>query len=172
MLEQQAESLLRYRHLVGGNRQPSFGHVENTLRRAAIALGIMQHALAHTIRAYDVRDEFIAPDRQGFGASPPLASRERLAGHARALAALIDALDLEPPIVVGHSYGGSIALRLALDRPGLARGYVLLGPATHGDVGPVAWYNHVGAAPVLGPFFAYAVAPIAGPIAMLLRIAP
>jgi pimeloyl-ACP methyl ester carboxylesterase len=105
----------------------------------------------------------IALDRQGFGGSPPLRSRRRLAGHARAVAALIDALWLDRPIVVGHSYGGAVALRLALDRPGLAGGYVLLGPATHGDVGPVAWHNHAGAAPAVGWLMAYVVTPIAGP---------
>jgi pimeloyl-ACP methyl ester carboxylesterase len=111
----------------------------------------------------------LAMDRPGFGGSPPFADRAlltegRLAAHARSAAALIEALELERPIVVGHSYGGAVALRLALDRPGLAGGYVLLAPATHGDVGPVAWYNHAGATPVLGWLLARAVAPVAGPI--------
>jgi pimeloyl-ACP methyl ester carboxylesterase len=111
----------------------------------------------------------VAMDRPGFGASPPFADRAlvaegRLAAHARVAAAAIEALDLRRPIVVGHSYGGAVALRLALDRPGLAGGYLLLAPATHGDVGPVAWYNHVGASPAAGWLFARAVAPAAGPI--------
>lgn len=107
----------------------------------------------------------IAMDRQGFGGSPAFArSGGRLEGHARAVAAVIEALGLERPIVVGHSYGGAVALRLALDRPGLVGGYLLLGAATHGDVGPVAWYNHVGAVPGLGWLFAHAVVPVAGPI--------
>jgi pimeloyl-ACP methyl ester carboxylesterase len=107
----------------------------------------------------------IAMDRPGFGGSPPFRpGGDRLDGHARAVAALIEALGLEKPIVVGHSYGGAVALRLALDRPGLAGGYLLLGPATHGDVGPVAWYNHLGAAPGVGWVFAHAVVPVAGPI--------
>jgi pimeloyl-ACP methyl ester carboxylesterase len=111
----------------------------------------------------------VAMDRPGFGASPPFADRAlltdgRLAAHARAAAAVIETLQLERPIVVAHSYGGAVALRLALDRPGLAGGYVLLAPATHGDVGPVAWYNHVGAVPVGGWLLARAVAPTAGPV--------
>jgi pimeloyl-ACP methyl ester carboxylesterase len=110
----------------------------------------------------------IAFDRPGFGASPnfsssEFSSRDRLAGHAAAAAALIDALELEDPVVIGHSYGGAVVLRLALDYPDAAGGLVLLGPATHGDVGPVAWYNHVGATPVLGWAFSRTIIPIAGP---------
>jgi pimeloyl-ACP methyl ester carboxylesterase len=109
-----------------------------------------------------------AMDRPGFAGSPAggddLFKDGRLAGHARAVAALIEAEGYDRPIVVGHSYGGAIALRLALDRPELAGGYVLLGPATHGDVGPAAWYNHVGAAPVGGWLFAHTLVPAFGPI--------
>jgi pimeloyl-ACP methyl ester carboxylesterase len=111
----------------------------------------------------------VAMDRPGFGGSPAgrdaLFKDGRLAGHARAIAALIEAEGHDRPIVVGHSYGGAIALRLALERPGLAGGYVLLGPATHGDVGPAAWYNHAGAAPVAGWMFAHALVPLFGPVA-------
>jgi pimeloyl-ACP methyl ester carboxylesterase len=107
----------------------------------------------------------IAIDRQGFGGSPGAPRKPgRLRSHARAVGALIDALGLERPIVVGHSYGAAVGLRLAIDRPGLSGGYVLLGPATHGDVGPVAWFNYVGAAPGFGWLFAYAVTPIFGPL--------
>jgi len=105
----------------------------------------------------------IAFDRPGFGGSPGFDGAPRLAGHAAALAALIEALELEQPLVVGHSYGGAVALRHAIDFPGTVTGYVLLGPVTHGDVGPAAWYNHVGATPVLGWLFSRAVIPIAGP---------
>lgn len=106
----------------------------------------------------------IAMDRPGFGWSPAFSGRDRLEGHARAVAAVIEAIGLEKPIVIGHSYGGAVALRLALDRPGLAGGYVLLGSATHGDVGPVAWFNHVGATPVAGWLFAHSIVPLVGPI--------
>ena len=41
-----AEHGLRHADFVVGNRQAAFGDVENALRRAAVALGIVQHALA------------------------------------------------------------------------------------------------------------------------------
>lgn len=107
----------------------------------------------------------VALDRPGFGGTPALDDADRLGGHARAIAALIEAEGFDRPIVVAHSYGGAVSLRLALDRPGLAGGYVLLGPATHGDVGPVAWYNDAAAIPVVGWVLTRCVAPIAGPIA-------
>ena len=42
-------------------------------------------------------------------------------------AAFMDALGIERPVVVGHSMGGQVALRLAIDRPGRVRALVLLG---------------------------------------------
>lgn len=51
---------------------------------------------------------------QGFSARPP---RELLAldGMARGIAALMAALGVSPELVVGHSAGGAIAIRMALD---------------------------------------------------------
>ncbi len=113
-------------------------------------------------------DDFrvLAVDRPGAGHSPSrgLSARDRLAGHADAVAALIVAENIENPIVVGHSYGGAVAVRTALDHPELLSGLVLVAPVTHGYVGPVSWYNHVGAAPVAGFIFNRFLVPIAGPL--------
>lgn len=106
----------------------------------------------------------IALDRPGFGGSPPLAEGPRLQGHADAVAALIEAEGLERPVVVGHSYGGAVALRFALDHPGAASGLVLLGAPSQAYVGPTSWYNYAAAAPVVGRGFSRFVAPIAGPL--------
>ncbi len=106
----------------------------------------------------------IAMDRPGFGGSAPLAPGPRLSGHAATVAALIEAEGLERPIILGHSYGGAVALRFALDYPDMASGFVLLGAPSQAYVGPVAWYNHVTAAPLVGRAFSRFIAPIAGPI--------
>jgi pimeloyl-ACP methyl ester carboxylesterase len=42
------------------------------------------------------------------------------------IAAVADALELMPSIVVGHSYGGEVSWRLALDRPDLLEALVLV----------------------------------------------
>lgn len=70
----------------------------------------------------------IAPALPGFGGSdgPPLL-RIDLKAYSRRIAGLIDALALgEPVFVVGHSFGGGVALQLATDRPDLVRSLTLV----------------------------------------------
>lgn len=107
----------------------------------------------------------LAVDRPGFGHSSVrgLSRRERLASHADALARLVVADCREPPLVVAHSYGAAVALRLALDHPHLVHALVLLAPASHGYVGPVAWYNHVATIPVVGWLMRWLATPVLGP---------
>lgn len=63
---------------------------------------------------------FILIDYLGSGASDhPVRFDYSLAAHARVLAAVLDALGLEDVDVLGHSMGGSVAIRLALDHPRL-----------------------------------------------------
>jgi pimeloyl-ACP methyl ester carboxylesterase len=50
-------------------------------------------------------------------------------GVAAMVREVIAALGLERPILLGHSYGGVVALRLAASFPGLLRGLILLSPA-------------------------------------------
>jgi pimeloyl-ACP methyl ester carboxylesterase len=69
----------------------------------------------------------IAPALPGFGGSdgPPLL-RIDLKADSRRIAGLIDALALEEPVfLVGHSFGGGVALQLATDRPDLVRSLTL-----------------------------------------------
>jgi non-heme chloroperoxidase len=53
--------------------------------------------------------------------------RYRTRDFAADAAAFIEALDLGPPVVVGHSMGSANAMRLAIDRPDLVRGLVAAG---------------------------------------------
>ncbi|WP_323782109.1 alpha/beta hydrolase [Thalassovita sp.] len=73
----------------------------------------------------------IAIDRPGMGWSE---RGDETPANPRAQAAqiveLIDALDLDRPLVVGHSLGGAISLCLALDFPHKTRGLALLAPLT------------------------------------------
>jgi pimeloyl-ACP methyl ester carboxylesterase len=69
----------------------------------------------------------IVYDRRGFGRSErpqPLRMDVRL--HADDAAALLEALDAVPAVVIGRSQGGEIALDLALRHPGHVRALVLL----------------------------------------------
>jgi lipase len=65
-----------------------------------------------------------APDLLGHGRSS-WAAPWTIDANAAALAALLDA----PTVVVGHSFGGAIALTLAASRPDLVSALVLLDPA-------------------------------------------
>ena len=69
----------------------------------------------------------------------------------------------EKSVVVGHSFGGAVALRVALDRPDLVKGLVLLAPVTHDWGGDGhAWYNRFAASRLIGPAFSQVV-PLVGP---------
>jgi pimeloyl-ACP methyl ester carboxylesterase len=78
------------------------------------------------------RFRMIALDRPGSGYSPRAQHVPAdLRAQAATVAALIDALGLERPLVVGHSLGGAIALALALDYPDRVAGLALVAPLTH-----------------------------------------
>ncbi|MGE6697032.1 alpha/beta fold hydrolase [Hyphomonas sp. NPDC076900] len=108
-------------------------------------------------------------DRPGHGYSERFDGADALAAQAGQMAGLLD--QMAPggkATIVGHSFGGAVALRLALDRPDLVSGLVLLAPVTHdwGEAeGGTAWYNSFAANPVFGPVFSQ-LAPIAGPAQM------
>jgi pimeloyl-ACP methyl ester carboxylesterase len=74
-------------------------------------------------------DEFtvVAWDAPGCGASSDPPESFRLPEYADALAALVDALGLEPVHLVGHSWGAGLALELYRRRPELVAAMVLAG---------------------------------------------
>ena len=103
-------------------------------------------------------------DRPGHGHSDRPDEAESLGVQAAQMAAVLDALaPEEKAVIVGHSFGGGVALRLALDRPDLVRGLVLLAPVSHNwGGGGGAWYNKYASPPIVGHAFAQ-LAPLAGP---------
>lgn len=70
----------------------------------------------------------IVYDRRGFTRSPRPEPRESTAvgEHSEDARALLHALHAEPAIVIGRSYGGGVALDLALRHPEVVRALVLL----------------------------------------------
>lgn len=106
----------------------------------------------------------LMPDRPGHGYSERPEGSETLGVQAAQMAGALKALAPgTKAVVVGHSYGGAVALRLALDYPELVKGLVLLAPVTHDwGGGGEAWYNQFAGPPVIGPIFSQ-FAPIAGP---------
>jgi pimeloyl-ACP methyl ester carboxylesterase len=77
----------------------------------------------------------IAPDLRGYNesAKPPGVARYRMRELVADIADLIEQLAEGPVVVVGHDWGGVLAWRLAMQRPDLLRGLVVLNaphPAT------------------------------------------
>lgn len=70
--------------------------------------------------------EVLAPDFPGFGASPPPTEVIGAEGYARALLPVLDEFE-EPPLVVGHSFGGRVAVCLAADWPDKVGSLLLTG---------------------------------------------
>jgi pimeloyl-ACP methyl ester carboxylesterase len=77
----------------------------------------------------------LAPDLPGHGRSKGTVVSS-IEGHAQELWNWMEALELPPAVVVGHSMGGAIALALALARPETVRGLILLGCAAQMPVNP------------------------------------
>jgi pimeloyl-ACP methyl ester carboxylesterase len=72
----------------------------------------------------------VALDLPGFGASPPPPEPWGSADYARTVATVAEELAGalgSPPVVLGHSFGGRVALELAGSRPELVRALVLTG---------------------------------------------
>jgi 3-oxoadipate enol-lactonase len=71
----------------------------------------------------------LVPDLPGHAESPPLPVVAALAAFADRVALLAERLCMAPAIVVGHSLGGLVALRVALRRPTAVAGAVLAAAA-------------------------------------------
>lgn len=72
----------------------------------------------------------IALDRPGAGYSIAKGAVPDLHGQAAMIAALIEALDLAPVTLVGHSLGGALSLALVEARPDLVTRLALIAPLT------------------------------------------
>lgn len=112
-----------------------------------------------TMAALARQHAVIALDRPGLGASeaPPNGIESPFV-QAALLSGALRSLGLRRPILVGHSYGGAVALAWALAEPDALRGLVLLAAPSHVWEGGVGLTSDLLARPILGPALA-AVAP-------------
>lgn len=95
-------------------------------------LGGQLHHFRHTLfPAMGDGFRLVAMDRPGSGYSTRVSSGARIPEQAEAIARFIDAVGLDRPLLVGHSLGGAIALRVALDHPDKIAGLALISPLTH-----------------------------------------
>lgn len=69
----------------------------------------------------------VAPALPGFGGTPDLEPGNRtFVGYARWVTRFAQATAIQPSLIVGHSFGGGVAIRALADNPGFARGLMLL----------------------------------------------
>lgn len=102
---------------------------------------------APLVGALEVRHRVLAPDRPGWGRSvdAPMGVAENADWLEAMLAALAGP---ERAVVVGHSFGGGVALSLALRHPGRVRALVLVGSVGHRRA--LSGLDHLLALPRLG----------------------
>ncbi len=114
------------------------------------------------------RARLIFVDRPGAGYSETGSDESAPLGRqAELIAGLIDHLDIDKAVVVGHSLGGAIAAAIGVDHPEKVSGLVFLAPATHvWPGGGVTWYYDITNTPVVGRVFSETLAASGGRLVM------
>ncbi len=84
--------------------------------------------------------QVVAPDRPGFGWSDYGRAEPSLQRQAAALAPLLRHAP-SPRILVGHSYGGPVVVRLAMDYPELVEGLVIVAGSLAPELEPREWWR-------------------------------
>jgi pimeloyl-ACP methyl ester carboxylesterase len=124
---------------------------------------VLLHGASSTLREFTVSivtnlsDSYrvIAFDRPGYGYSERPAGRwPDPAYQARLFRGALGQLGVDQPILVGHSWSGSVALAYMLDYPEDVAGSVLLAGVSHPWEGGVYWTYDVAQIPVLGELLA------------------
>jgi pimeloyl-ACP methyl ester carboxylesterase len=94
----------------------------------------------------------VAFDRPGLGWSDraPVRGWSPMT-QARVLRSAAGELGIERPVVVGHSWGGAVAMAWAVETPGAVRGVVSLAGATYPWPGGVGLLYNLAATDLLGP---------------------
>ena len=108
------------------------------------AFSMMDRLAGHGLRA-------VAFDRPGLGWSDRAPERGwEPAVQARVLRAAAAAMGVERPVVVGHSWGGAVAMAWALQAPEATKGVAVLAGATYPWGTGVGAFYRLGASPTFG----------------------
>lgn len=111
--------------------------------------------------------EVVALDRPGYGYTErPDPTLSRMDRQAAWLEDLLDELDVEDALVVGHSLGGGLATRYALEHPDRVRGLVLLAPYLYPNHAPPDLLHSLPDLPIVREVFAHLfLVPVGRPLA-------
>jgi pimeloyl-ACP methyl ester carboxylesterase len=177
-----ASALWVNRHVAGAERAyPASGrvltlegarvhHVEVGAPSADRTVVVLIHGNPGSVRDFEplipalaASRRVIAVDRPGHGYSErPEIDVASPGAQARRLHALLGELGVHRPILVGHSWGGAIALAYALDFPADVGGLVLLGTRAYPVDGPPDPLYALLRRPVVGPLLRNTLVPIFG----------
>jgi pimeloyl-ACP methyl ester carboxylesterase len=100
----------------------------------------------HVVPLIDGDFTVIVPDRLGYGRTGGVAGG--FVANARALATLLDRLEISSAVIAGHSWAGGVALAFAQAYPARVTGLVLISSVGPGE--RFAWDDRLLAAPLLG----------------------
>lgn len=104
----------------------------------------------------------VALDRPGHGWSERRKGDASPARQAAILRAALERVGVDRAIVVGHSWGATVAEALAIDHADFVEGLALLAPVALEWPGGVAWYYDLADMPALGRLFVETIALPAG----------
>lgn len=150
-----------YKEFEGKKHQPEFISYEVLNRKMHYAeVGnpdlptvIMVHGAPGALDAYleYLKDDellekarLISVDRPGYGYSDFSKAEPSIERQAAMLKPILDKVQHEdkPTILVGHSYGGPLVARLAMDYPDLVDGLVMIAPAIDPDNEKIFWISY------------------------------
>jgi len=109
------------------------------------------------------RYQAIAFDRPGHGHSERRNHRDiTVEVQAQMLHAALRELQIEHPILVGHSWGGALALAYAIEFPNDVSGLVLLAPAVYESHDGVSFLSKLPDFPIIGDALNFLFTPLLG----------
>jgi len=129
--------------------------------------GQLQHFTYALTEPLSQKHRVIAIDRPGCGYSQRIGA-PTTAQQGKIIAEALDALDIETPILVGHSLGGAVVLDMACANPEKYSGVVLISPAiaaepdTHPKIARISFA-------ISRPLFALMSYSLAAPAAVVIR---
>lgn len=145
---------LRYQRAGSGPAVALIHGASSNLRDMSLDL-LPRLAANHTV---------VALDRPGHGGSGwPARGGEQLDTQARLMRGALETLGIPRAVVLGHSYGGAVALAWGLRFPASLSGLVLIGAPSQGWIGGMGLANDLLANPMTGPAFAWLLPMLVGP---------